>query len=416
MTQDTLSRRRFLGRGLAVGCSLAASPLLTPVTFATTASSNRLVVIVLRGGLDGLDLLRQPDSALIRALRPSLSTLRAPEMALRDGITLHPACASLLPLWQQGELEFVQAVSTPYRNKRSHFDGQDLLEAGTESLATGGEREGWLNRLLQNMPSAEMTTAYAVGADPMLLSRGAATVESWSPDVDFVLSSQGARLLQMTLQSDPQMASAMDRAVNLAGLSGGGVVEAGSAAQMDGLDQMMDAQMDPRATSAGGAHQRVAAFAAQQLRAEARIACFSLGGWDTHNRQANTLKTPLTRLSDTLLTLKADMGADVWGRTTVVAMTEFGRTVRENGTRGTDHGTGGAMILAGGALRGGRIMGRWPGLEEADLYARRDVMPTDDVRRYAAWAIRSSFGMSRSTIEEQVFPGLSMGADPGLLG
>lgn len=415
MMQDTLNRRGFLGRGLAVGCSLAASPLLTPVTFAATPSSNRLVVIVLRGGLDGLDLLRQPDSALVRQLRPGLSALRVPEMALRDGITLHPACAPLLPLWQQGELEFVQAVSTPYRNKRSHFDGQDLLESGTASLSGGGEREGWLNRLMQNMPSSEMTTAYAIGADPMLLSRGRAQIKSWSPDVDFVLSSQGARLLQMTLQSDPQMAAAMESAVDLAGLSGGGIVEVDPDTDMGKLDQMMDAQMDPRATSAGGAHRRVATFAAQQLRAEARIACFSLGGWDTHNKQANTLKTPLKRLSETLLTLKADMGAEVWGRTTVVAMTEFGRTVRENGTGGTDHGTGGAMILAGGALRGGRIMGRWPGLDEADLYDRRDLMPTDDVRRYAAWAIRSSFGLSRAALEDKVFPGLSLGEDPALL-
>lgn len=411
-----LNRRGFLRRSLAAGCSLAASPLVTPVSFAATGGENRLVVIILRGGLDGLDLLRPPTSESLMRLRPSLMATNGSEFELGAGFTLHSGISALWPLWEAGEMAFVQAVSTPYRHKRSHFDGQDLLEAGTADLAQGRGKVGWLNRMLQQMPGAHMTTAYAVGADPMLLSRGPAPVESWSPDVDFVLSSQGARLLALTMERDPQMADAITRALGLAGTSGGGgIVDSDDAGTMGHLEEMMDAQMDGRGKNAGQAHVRVAKFAAERLREEARVACFSLGGWDTHARQTRALNRPLQRLADSLLTLKAGLGASVWGQTTVLAMTEFGRTVAENGTLGTDHGTGGTMVLAGGAMRGQRILGHWPGLEEADLFERRDLMPTDDVRRYAAWAIRESFGLSQSALEGDVFPGLSLGDSPGLL-
>ncbi len=414
MTEMSMNRRGFLGRSLMAGCSLAASPLITPVSFAATAGENRLVVIILRGGLDGLDLL-QPDDPAFSVLRPTLGGRKPSGMEVAGGAMLHTACAPLWPMWQAGELEFVQAVSTPYRNKRSHFDGQDLLEAGTTMLQGGGPRDGWLNRMLRHMPGAEMTTAYAVGADPMLLSQGTMPFESWSPDVDFVLSSQGARLMHLTMERDPEMARAMSKAMALASGDGGGVVPEDATGMMAGLDDMMDAQMNTNGKGAAQAHVRVAEFAAERLREEARVACFSLGGWDTHAAQARTLSGPLKRLSDSLLSLKGGLGADVWARTTVIVMTEFGRTVAENGTKGTDHGTGGTMILAGGALRGHRVLGRWPGLAEADLFERRDLMPTDDVRRYAGWAIRESFGLDRAALEESVFPGMQLGDTPGLL-
>lgn len=415
MDKSVMDRRGFLGRGLAVGCSLAASPLMTPVSFAATGGENRLVVIILRGGLDGLDLL-QPDDAGLRQLRPTLMAGPRSGLELTDGMMLHAAAKPLWPLWQAGELAFVQGVSTPYRNKRSHFDGQDLLEAGTASLQPGTERDGWLNRMLQHMPNSQMTTAYAVGADPMLLSQGAAEVETWSPDVGFVLSSQGARLLELTMERDPEMALAMQKAMVLAGGDGGGVFEvADSGMMMDELETMMDAQMSPKGRGRAGAHVRVAEFAAQQLRDAARVACFSIGGWDTHSHQARGLRAPLKRLSDSLLTLKAGVGEKVWGRTTVLAMTEFGRTVAENGTKGTDHGTGGMMVMAGGAIRGQRVHGQLTGFEEADLFQGRDLMPTDDVRRYAAWAVRESFGLDRAALEGVVFPGMQLGDAPGLL-
>ena len=119
-------------------------------------------------------------------------------------------------------------------------------------------------------------------------------------------------------------------------------------------------------------------------------------------------------MQHTVLQMKAGLGPDVWGKTVMLAMTEFGRTVAENGSKGTDHGTGGVMLMAGGALKGGRVMGRWPGLAEADLYDRRDLMPTSDVRAWAAWTMRALYGFDRGVLERAVFPGLDMGEDPGI--
>ena len=161
-----------------------------------------------------------------------------------------------------------------------------------------------------------------------------------------------------------------------------------------------------------GGHARTAAFAAQRLRGDTRIASFSIGGWDTHGRQKAGLSRALGRLSDVILTLQAGLGP-IWDRTAVLCLTEFGRTVAENGTRGTDHGTGGAMLYAGGALRGGQVLGDWPGLDT--LYAGRDLLPTRDVRAHAGWTMRSLFGIGTDVIERHVFPGLELGPRSGFV-
>ena len=130
----------------------------------------------------------------------------------------------------------------------------------------------------------------------------------------------------------------------------------------------------------------MARFAADRLNGETRIATFSISGWDSHARQPQVIDRALQRLSAAILTLRKDLGAN-WSRTTILAMTEFGRTVRENGSGGTDHGTGGAMLVAGGNIKGGRAIGGWPGLGEGDLYAGRDLMPLRDIRAHAAWVL-----------------------------
>jgi uncharacterized protein (DUF1501 family) len=145
------------------------------------------------------------------------------------------------------------------------------------------------------------------------------------------------------------------------------------------------------------------------------VASFSLNGWDTHARQEASLTRALQSLSRVILTLKEELTVPIWQNTTVVAVTEFGRTAHLNGSQGTDHGTGGAMVLAGGALRGGRVIAGWPGLSEADLYDRRDLMPTRDVRAHLGWIMRDMFGLSKSAIERDVFPGLELGNSPGLI-
>ena len=384
-----LSRRRFLTRSAVYGCSLAASPLLTPVSFAQAPWDTRLVVIILRGGMDGLDVVRPVGDPAFAGLRQKLN--ERPGLDLNGFFQMHPALSNLMPLWNAGQLGFVHAVSTPYRDKRSHFDGQDLLEAGTDNLA-GGIRDGWLNRMLQEVPGITADTAYAIGHSDMRLLKGPAPVANWAPDADLRLSSQALRLAELVMEQDPEMHAALAEALS--------------------LSERPEGAMGQKLS---GAHNQIAQYAAERLRDDARVAAFSLNGWDTHRGQHHALPRSLEALSQTILTLKSTIGSEVWGKTAVVAMTEFGRTARENGTSGTDHGTGGLMVMAGGAVRGGQIHGDWPGLASEDLYAGRDLMPTRDVRAHAAWIMRGLTGLDRATLERHVFPGVDMGADPGLL-
>ncbi|MBY5934872.1 DUF1501 domain-containing protein [Tateyamaria omphalii] len=386
----SVSRRDFLARTGLIGCSLAASPLLTPVSFAAAPWDTRFVVIILRGGMDGLDVVRPYGDPAFRALRGTMSP--GPEggaLDLDGYFALHPTLAPLMPMWEAEQLSFVHAVSTPYRDKRSHFDGQDLLEAGTESMA--GVRDGWLNRMLQVVPGVTSQTAFALGRNDMRLVQGAAEVANWTPQAELDLSPQAVRLLELVTESDPAFHAALSEAQILSSV---------------------EANDDERLK---GEHMEIAKFAAARLSEDARIAAFSLNGWDTHAGQERYIETALARLADTLITLRGKMRGNTWSKTAVIAMTEFGRTARQNGTRGTDHGTGGLMILAGGAIKGGRVFGQWPGLGEGDLYLDRDLMPTRDVRAHAAWVMRGLTGLDRGVLESAVFPGLEMGDDPGLL-
>lgn len=394
--------RRSLLRGLAaMACSAAAHPLLSTVTLAKGAPAlgeNRLVVIILRGAMDGLDVLQPRGEAAFQALRPRFSA--APALALGDGFwQMHSALDGLLPLWQAGELAFVQACSTPYRDKRSHFDGQDMLEAGTGAdVAPGALRDGWLNRMLQAVPGVSAETAYAVGLDELRVLSGAAEVRNWVPEQKLALSPQGRRLIEAVAHDDPLFREAIGDALAL-------TAEA-EAPEM--------AAANPAPKPAGDVAPLVD-FVARHLRGETRIAAFSLTGWDTHRDQLKLLSRPLDRLQQALLRLKDQLGPPVWGRTAVLAMTEFGRTVRENGTQGTDHGTGGLMIAAGGAIKGGQVLGSWPGLGEGALFEDRDLMPTTDIRAWAAHALAGLYGLDRAVLEGAIFPGLRAEGASGLI-
>ena len=400
---SSLSRRAFITRSAALGCSLAASPLVTPVTFASTPGDNRLVVIILRGGMDALDLVRPVGN-------PDFATLRPEAGKGRDLDGYHAANTSLdplMPLWQAGQLGFVQAISTPYRDKRSHFDGQDLLEAGTGQDSLGQNRDGWLNRLVGQIPGATHQTAYAVGRSDMLLTRGPAPVANWAPDAALTLSPQARLLLEHVMHDDPLFRDATLEAIDLS------QTDLAADAPEPTAGDMMNAMADSVEAARRGDHpETIARFAAGRLRQDARIAAFSLNGWDTHRNQHRSFPNALQRLTDTIQTLQEGLGA-AWERTTVVAITEFGRTARMNGSAGTDHGTAGTMLLAGGAVRGG-ITGRWTGLTEADLYARRDLMPTRDLRAHLGWLAHTLYGIDRAAVESVVFPGVDMGPDPRL--
>ena len=413
-----MERRQVLqGFGAVAGlaaCSVAAYPLMTTVTMAQGSGlgENRLVVVILRGAMDGLDVVRPVGIAEYAALRPNQTPGALP---LTGPFALHPSLSGLMGLWQTGQLGFVHATATPYRDKRSHFDGQSMLEAGTGmDVAGGATRDGWLNRMLQAVPGLRSETAYAIGREALPLLEGDGPSLSWTPEVKLRLSVQSRRLLEMIYHDDPlfrdSAAEAMQisedlRASRIMGRAAGKGMMAGSGSGSgSGAGAKSFADID-----------RLVDFAAGRLKAETRIAAFSLSGWDTHSGQAQAIRSPLEQLQRVILRLRDQSGADVWGRTTLMAMTEFGRTARENGTGGTDHGTGGLMVMAGGALRGGQVYGRWPGLAEADLYDRRDLLPTSDVRGWAAWAMRGLYGVERPVLETAVFPGLDMGDDPRII-
>jgi len=391
---ESPSRRSILSSGLTLGCSLASSPFVTPITLAAAPWDSRLVVIILRGAMDGLGVVQPYGDRTFSSLRPRLHADEKGRASDLDGFyALHPGLGSLMPLWQQGELAFAHAVSTPYRDKRSHFDGQDLLEAGTGlDVRPGAVRDGWLNRLLQSLPSVTAETAFSVGQGELKVLSGAAKVSSWTPESRLGVSSATETLMAHVAANDPLFAAALERAILISN-------------SVDGTNQ---------GEKRAGSHLRVAEFAASRLREETRVAAFSINGWDTHANQKNALKRPLRNLAETILSLRSELGS-VWGKTAVLAMTEFGRTARENGTRGTDHGTGGAMLMAGGAISGGRVYGVWPGLGPGDLYAGRDLTPTADVRAYAAASMQGLFGLDRSMLERHVFPGLNMTEIPKVI-
>ena len=392
--KNIISRRKLLKSSLILGCSAAAFPLMTPITLANAPGDNRLVVIILRGGMDALDVIQPYGDKNLSQMRNRIKIGEAAgAFDLNGFFALNKHLADLMPLWKNQQLAFAHAVSTPYRDKRSHFDGQDFLENGgsAKSGSLTKEGDGWLNRLLSLMPNTSSTTAFSVGRQRLLILEGKVQTSSWSPDSDLDLSPQAQLLLKKLYEGDQLFASSAKTAVELS----------------EKMNSKMGAGRAARATA-------LAQFTAERLNEETRIASFSIGGWDTHRNQNNTLTRALKELSSAILTLKKSLGKN-WDKTAILAMSEFGRTVRENGTAGTDHGTGGAMFMAGGAIRGGKVYGDWPSLGEGDLYENRDLMPTSDMRSYAASAISSLFDIKKSALETKIFPSLDMGAGQNII-
>lgn len=374
-----LSRRGFL----AGACCAAAAPIVTPVSFAAMPGDNRFVTIILRGAMDGLDLVQPYGDPAFAALRPKLGLRPDTGLIDLDGFFgLNPAASALMPLWQAGELSFVHAVSTPYRDQRSHFDGQDMLETGGSAK---GERSGWLNRTLAVIPRSNSRRAIDINTSMELILSGPNQADSWSSQSNFALAEDEITFLDRLYAGDPAFAKALEEAK-----------KTDMSADSLYADSRRGAGMTDMARLAGG-----------MLRDDYRIASFSINGWDTHVGQQGQFRKAVGNLSTAIVTLKDALGEDAWKKTVVLAMTEFGRTARENGTNGTDHGTGGLAVLAGGAIPGGKVLGRWPGLSEDKLLDRRDLMPTGDVREVAAAMLYRQFGIEPGNLITKVFPGLS---------
>ncbi|MCJ8052153.1 DUF1501 domain-containing protein [Shinella curvata] len=379
MTSE-INRRAFL----AGACCLAASPLVTPVSFAAMPGENRLVTIVLRGAMDGLALVQPYGDPALRLLRPILALGVDDGLIDLDGFFgLHPMAKDLLPLWKAGELGFVHAISTPYRDARSHFDGQDMLESGGAGVKA--ERTGWLNRAIAGIPRPADRRAIDVTTTAELILSGKSQVDVWSTRADLAFTEDEQAFFVRLYRNDPDFAMALREAT-----------------ETDMFSDRIRAEEEKR--SAGV--RAVAELAAGMLSADHRIANFSINGWDTHVNQAKLFSKPVKDLVTAISTLKEKLSPAVWRKTAILAVTEFGRTARENGSEGTDHGTGGVAILAGGAVAGGKIYRDWPSLAENDLLEGRDLRPTTDLRQLAASMLHQQFGLSAHDLETSVFPGL----------
>ncbi len=382
-----LSRRGFL----AGACCAAAAPVVTPLTFAATPGDNRFVTIILRGAMDGLDFVQPYGDQAFATLRPKLGQTPDTGLLDLDGFYgLHPAAAALMPLWRAGQLSFVHAVSTPYRDQRSHFDGQDILETGG---ADRGQKTGWLNRALAVIPRSDARRAIDINTSMELILTGPNPADSWSSQSDFALADDEIAFLERLYAGDDAFAAALDQAKK--------------------TDMAADLLYGDARRGAGIAD--MARLAAGMLREEYRIAGFSISGWDTHVGQPVQFRKAASDLATAIVTLKDSLGEEVWNKTAVLAITEFGRTARENGTGGTDHGTGGLAILAGGSVSGGKVLGQWPGLADDMLLDGRDLMPTGDVREVAAAMLYRQFDITPGNLNGKVFPGLGFDTSSAFL-
>jgi uncharacterized protein (DUF1501 family) len=395
-----ISRRHFLlGSG-----ALAAGAAIPNVLFANTGGSSRLVVMILRGALDGLAAVPPYGDPDYAGLHRDLA-IAAPgniDGALRLDSTfgLHPSLAFLHERYIAGELIVFNAVSSPYRD-RSHFDGQNVLENGMAKPI--GSADGWLNRALISMPrntTRLSERAVAISQNVPLILRGDAPVISKSPqttpDVDEDLLARLADLYS----KDDWFSARLSEAVQTEKLADGAVMN----------------QAAPPADRVSA----VTRMAANLMRSDGgpEVAVIEAGGWDTHANQGGA-KGPLAQrlagLDKALRSLAEDLGP-LWSQTAVLVVTEFGRTAAMNGTRGTDHGTGGCAFLAGGSVRGGRVLADWPGLSRIALLDNRDLRPTLDLRSVFKGVLDEHMHVDAKNLASRVFPD-SNGARPlqGLL-
>jgi uncharacterized protein (DUF1501 family) len=357
----------------------------------------RFVTIILRGALDGLTAvppLGDPDYEGIRGGIALHKDGNGAALPLDGFFSLHPSMPNFARLYHANQASIVHASATAYRD-RSHFDGQDVLESGYEM--PGKVDSGWLNRLLIGLPrgdkvapgTAEKARGLAVGANAPLVIRGQAPVLGWAPaslppaDDDLAV-----RLMDLYTHRDPVLARALSEGIATGKIASGmDVKPRGGPGDPNGMKQL--------------------ASGAAKLLAQAdgpRVAALAFEGWDTHAQEIGRLARLLVGLDDALATFETELGP-AWKDTVILVATEFGRTAHVNGTDGTDHGTGTTAFLAGGAVKGGRVIADWPGLKEAQLKDGRDLMPTTDLRAVVKGIAVDLLGASPALLAKDVFPG-----------
>lgn len=386
------NRRRFLqAMGAGAGLLMVAPQL----AIASANTERRFVFIIQRGASDGLEMLAPYADPAYGRLRGALAVEPAASRPLDGMFALHPALERTGKLYAAGEALFVHAIASPYRD-RSHFDGQNVLETG--GLSPYALRDGWLNRLTGLLSARGGRQAIALASTMPMALRGKANVTSYVPpvvkDPDSDLMMRVAQLYDQDRELHSLWAAAMDTR-EMAGEDG---------AKLAGLRQLNAASLGKLAAS----------FLA---RADgARIAMLETSGWDTHSYQKERATRQLKSLDSLIAALQDGMGP-AWSNTVVLVATEFGRTVAVNGTGGTDHGTASVAMVLGGAVRGGRVLADWPGLEPGQLYEGRDLKPTANINTLIASVAGECFGIEPGRLERDLFPqgtGLPGGAGKGM--
>ena len=384
----------------AAGIAAASAALKPAFAFAATPGEARLVVVLLRGALDGLTAAPPYGDPAYASLRGELAIARPGGSNgahdLNGFFGLHPALAGLSASYAKKELIVFHAVATPYR-ERSHFDGQDLLENGTP--LPHGAQDGWLNRALLSLPRKSNAPGLAVGQNVPLILRGPAKVTSWAPDVLPAADSDTIARLMDLYADDKVLGPALAQGLSTTAL----------------LNDSGVAGADQKGMGMAGGGANPAKFASAVAKSVGtllaapdgpRVAVFELTGWDTHANEgadAGVLAQRLGALDAAIASLAEALGPS-WRDTAVLAVTEFGRTAAANGTRGTDHGTGAAAFLVGGAVKGGRVIVDWPGLSSGVLYQGRDLAPTMDLRAVCKGVLSEHLGLGADALGNRVFP------------
>jgi uncharacterized protein (DUF1501 family) len=401
MTHLVTRRKMLLGSGALFAWSQM------PRLARAEGRDPRLLVIILRGALDGLGAVApvgDPDWTSLRGDRALVLDGKMPALPLDSFFALNPAMPNFHRLYQAKQAAIVHATATPYR-ERSHFDGQDVLESGINR--PGAVDSGWLNRaLLALEPNGAVDPgggrAIGIGTITPLIVRGKAPILSWAPQRLLPASEDTqARLLDLYQHTDVKLAAALAERQRLAALGGTGVT----------VDPMSEQSL-----LRGPVLARIRAYFAETAGAAARflakpdgprVGALGYVGWDTHMNEgaaAGQLANLLGALDGAIAAIETGMG-DAWRETVVAVVTEFGRTAHINGTDGTDHGTATVAFLAGGALAGGRVIADWPGLKTAQLFEARDLKATTDLRAVLKGLLRDHLRVEEIALASSVFPG-----------
>jgi uncharacterized protein (DUF1501 family) len=380
----SITRRIFLRNGaLAVVGTTALPGFLTRAAFGAAdpgIRTKRLVVIFQRGAADGLNIVVPHGEANYYAMRPTINIPKKSVLDLDGFFGLHPAMASFQPLWQQKHLAIVHAAGSPDPS-RSHFDAQDFMESGTPGVKITDD--GWLNRALRDLPGISGNDkpafrAVALGPSlPRILS-GKEPAVAVNNVNDFSVGGKNPNAAPMSSTFEAMYDHSVDTVLHGTGQETFDAVKTLKAADPAHYTP------SPNANYPKGRFGDSLKQLAQLIKANlgVQVAFADIGGWDHHVNEGSTqgqIANVLGDFSQAISAFWTDLG-DLQEDTVVITMSEFGRTARENGNRGTDHGHANVMFVLGGPVKGGKVYGRWPGLDQSQLYEGRDLALTTDFR------------------------------------